>query len=90
MKKSEKFYEILRNAGITEYWASKDFDPDADDAYGNVLLPTDDKSVMRKVNNLYNGDSDDGYSLFVDYGSKGSDAFNAVIECIEGIERREL
>lgn len=28
MGKKEKFTEILKDAGISEYWATPDFDPD--------------------------------------------------------------
>lgn len=92
-KKSKKFYEILRNAGITEYWASKDFDPDDFVIGSRVVLPTKDIAVAKKVDDIYSDNDyidEIGQGVIVEYAEKGSKLFNMILNYGKDFERREV
>ena len=64
MKKSEKFYEILRNAGITEYWADEVFDPDEEYPFATILINSQDSKLAHKLSRLYNDYENEDNCLF--------------------------
>lgn len=70
MKKSEKFYEILKNAGITEYWISNDFDLDADYPSAVLLLNTNNSKLLGELFAMYNDFDDESRCNLIVNGVK--------------------
>lgn len=84
MGKKEKFTEILKDAGISEYWATPDFDPDNGNC-GGILIPTNSLAVARELRELYplKGSVSQSESLkegvCIDFEKKDSPLFNMVL-----------
>ena len=93
IEKSEKFYEILRNAGITEYWASEDFNPDASVAGSRLIIPTDSVEIVGEIDDVYSNDEDIekfGYSVIIEFAIKDSELFSILLNTGKNVERRIL
>ena len=84
MGKKEKFTEILKDAGISEYWATPDFDPDVGTC-GGILIPTNNLAVALELRELYplKGSVSQLESLkggvCIDFEKKDSPLFNMVL-----------
>lgn len=84
MGKKEKFTEILKDAGISEYWATPDFDPD-NGTCGGILIPTNSLAVVRELRELYPLKGSVSQSEFlkegvcIDFEKKDSPLFNMVL-----------
>lgn len=91
VNKCEKFYETLRNAGITEYWATPEFKPEDGRFMGSILIPTDNSDLYIEISAVLNGDLDEEtHGTFIYCGSEGSKMFSVVSGSIKGLERRTI
>lgn len=79
MKKSEKFYEILRNAGIREYWVNHDFDLDMEYPSAVILLNTSDNKLLGELFSLYNDFDDETKCNMIIKGIEDKFAFKRAI-----------
>lgn len=80
MKKREKLHEILKNAGVKEYWVGSGFNPDEDYPSSTILLPIEDIEVLSSITELYNDLDDDDKCNFHVRGIEDIELLNRSIE----------
>lgn len=88
MGKKEKFEKLLRDAGVSEYWCDKGFDPDEDYPYVDIVVPSDGYHLVCQIMELYNDyecETEDRVHCMASPYKKGSREFN---HYTKGMERR--
>ena len=88
MSKEKQFFDILKKYGITEYWCSKEFDPQDEYPGYRVVLPTENPKPANDLYDLYMpSDPDDRRQILVFQEDRGSEFFNVFTK---GLEKRQV
>lgn len=88
MSKTDRFLNLLRSKGVTEYWCSPGFNPELDYPYGDIAIPIDDADLACAIMDMYNDyDEDDKHKMYVMSHNKGTKLFNLAVS---NLERRTL
>ncbi len=86
MGKKEKFEKLLRDAGVSEYWCDRGFDPDEDYPYVTIVLPVKNYKLANHILNLYNdyiNFDDDKLNCQVDLQEVTSKFFKTATKSLE-------
>lgn len=84
MSKTDRFLNLLRSKGVTEYWCSPGFNPELDYPVARVALPINDSSLACEIMDMYNDDDENEKSrLSVMAHDKGTELFNLAISRLE-------
>lgn len=86
MGKKEQFEKLLKDAGVTEYWCSSDFNPCMKYPNTKIVIPIINYKLAVSILDLYN-DYEDNMNCSVEVVEKDNGFFNFITK---DLERRVL